>query len=168
MNGQRVTCTHPRSDTASLIRLVEDASEHDDVRHPLDETAVLIQRYNSVGANVCASEGKSAFGIKRKDERNVRTESTISGISVLPQQLDDHRVELHQSSVLAQIILGLAKEAVELTIAAPSRDLARTLQRGHDHDGVVEAYRVADQQCRKIREDSHSRVKLGRRLGKGL
>lgn len=68
-----------------------------------------------------------------------RTESTVTGIAVLPQQLDDHRVELHETSVLAKVVFGLAEEGVLLAIASPDGNLARTLKRGHDHDRVVES-----------------------------
>jgi hypothetical protein len=47
------------------------------------------------------------------------TKSTFTSFGILVQQLDDHRVERHETRVFAKVILGLAEEAVFPAVATP-------------------------------------------------
>lgn len=73
-----------------------------------------------------SARGSAARAGRR--QRSGRTELAATRVRILLKKLDDHRVELHQASVLAQVVLGLAEERVESAVVASHGDLARLLQ----------------------------------------
>lgn len=68
------------------------------------------------------------------------TELPPTRLGVGFQELIDDRVELHQSSILAQVVLRFTQEHVYLPIAPLDGDLARLGKRSHDLDLVEDLY----------------------------
>jgi len=112
------------------------------MRNPFDETAFFVERNNRIGTDVCErDEGdESVIGVEVWWRDLLLTEFPATSFRVFLEQFDDHRVELHESSILAKIVFRFAQEAVELTVATLNRNLARFLQRAHDRDLILESW----------------------------
>lgn len=89
------------------------------------------------------------------------TEVPPSGSRVVLEKLVDHSVEVHETSVLPQIVLGLEKEGVGESIRACDGDLLGTNERAHDFDVVSEAW---DKRKRGRRSQERSREALELRV----
>jgi hypothetical protein len=76
---------------------------------------------------MAARRKRVSQGGKKRKERQGRTKLATTSVGVLLQQLDDHRVELHETGVLTKVVLGLAEEAVKTAIVASDGNLARLL-----------------------------------------
>ena len=86
--------------------------------NPLDESALLVERHDGVGADVQVAR---------------------AALRVLHQAPVHEVVELHEAAVLAQVVLGLAHHDVAVPVGAPEGDLLGQLQRLHDLHLVLDA-----------------------------
>ena len=82
-------------------------------------------------------------------ERLTKLSPSRFGISF--QQFVYDSVEIHQASILPQVILWFSKENIRLTVAASDADFPRLRQRAHYFDLVVENCQKLGQKSRKLK-----------------
>jgi phage tail sheath protein FI len=108
-------CTHIDPPPSAVVVLLQDALERARVANPLEEATVLIERHDGV----CAHIKVAATTFRRRVE-----------------ELVDHRVEVHQARVFAQVVVRLAQERVSLAVRTLEHELLGLLERRHDLDLV--------------------------------
>jgi hypothetical protein len=129
--------------------LGEDRSPGRRMVDPLEETSLFVQRYDGIGSDVlkCREKVIGQIGSWLKDrtidEKHGRTQVSPPRLGIALEQLIDHPVEVHHSSVLSKIVGRLAEQIVFLPIVAHERDLLRADERAHHVDLVVEFYTAA-------------------------
>lgn len=106
-----------RVDATLGIELLQNRPQRGQVLDPLDDAARLVERRDRVRANV---------------------EIAAASFGLLFETLVDHREELHDAVVDAQVVFGLAQERIQLAVRAADGHFFGLLQRAHHHHVVLE------------------------------
>ena len=127
-------------DFPSVITLDQDVPERKSIWYPFKHTAFFVERHDSVCSNILSDE---AFRISDTGSTNshcILTHVSLPRLRTTLQEFIDHRIEIHQSSVLSQVIVRFNEERVFLCVVPYEEYLLWSLERCHNVDLIAHAY----------------------------
>jgi len=130
-----------------FVHFHKHVAHGDGVRHPLDESTLLIQGDNTV----CADVYDSCEWPRGVSQGEKLTEFSSTRFRVGLQQFVYNTIEVHQPGVLPQIVFRFSEEDIRLAVTASYADFPWLRQGAHYLDFVVENCQKLGTESGKIR-----------------